>query len=197
MSLGAVDAFSACLRKRAPACAVELLEQGRGIFWSQLTRLRSPLDGLIGSGPGGKTLADEFTRLASLICNALNSPGADQHERVCHLNCELQRVMTDIRKLSGLSRFLLPLLFSDLQHAASRGPVVIVNVSEYSRVGQLGSRSYSVADHTGRDSRAMTVRAQRDDMTRDLVSFLRKLWDQIVSPIVDRLQMTHPSQPRT
>ena len=30
----AVDAFSACLRQRAPARAVELLEQGRGIFWN-------------------------------------------------------------------------------------------------------------------------------------------------------------------
>ena len=37
----AVDAFSACLRKRAPERTVELLEQGRGVFWSQLTRLHS------------------------------------------------------------------------------------------------------------------------------------------------------------
>jgi hypothetical protein len=40
----AVDAFSACLRNSAPACAVELLEQGRGVFWSQLTRLHFPLE---------------------------------------------------------------------------------------------------------------------------------------------------------
>ena len=38
----AVDAFSACVRKRAPARAVELLEQGRGVFWSQLMRLYFP-----------------------------------------------------------------------------------------------------------------------------------------------------------
>ena len=37
----AVDAFSACLRTRTPALAVELLEQGRGVFWSQFTRLHS------------------------------------------------------------------------------------------------------------------------------------------------------------
>jgi hypothetical protein len=40
----AVDAFSACLRYGHPANAVELLEQGRGVFWGQLIRLRSPLD---------------------------------------------------------------------------------------------------------------------------------------------------------
>ena len=36
----AVDAFSACLRERALAHAVELLEQGQGVFWSQLSRLQ-------------------------------------------------------------------------------------------------------------------------------------------------------------
>lgn len=55
----AVDAFSACLRNRSPTHAVELLEQGRGLFWSQLTHLRS-LDDVIASGSAGKTLADEF-----------------------------------------------------------------------------------------------------------------------------------------
>ena len=60
----AVDAFSACLRDDAssPARAVELLEQGRGAFWNQRTRLCFPLDDLIGSGSvGEKRLEDEFT----------------------------------------------------------------------------------------------------------------------------------------
>jgi CHAT domain-containing protein len=42
----------------------------------------------------------------------------------------------------------------------------------------------------------LTVRAKRADMTRELAFFLRKLWDQIVSPIVDCLQATLPSQSR-
>ena len=49
----AVDAFSACLRNADPARAVGLLEQGRGVFWNQLTRLRSPLDDVRASGPAG------------------------------------------------------------------------------------------------------------------------------------------------
>ena len=131
MSSLAVDAFSACLRKRAPAHAVELLVQGRGVFWSQLTRLRSPLDDVIVPGPAGKTLADEFTRLALFIRNTLNSPGADQHERLC-FNLKMQTVVTNIRELPGLSRFLLPSLFPALQLAASGGPVIILNASHYS-----------------------------------------------------------------
>ena len=128
----AVDAFSACLRERAPAHAVELLEQGRGVFWSQLSRLHSPLDDVaLVSSLAGKTLADEFTRLALLIRNALSLPGVEQHERLCRLNVELRTVVTNIRNLPGHSRFLLPSLFPDLQHAASGGPVIILNASKY------------------------------------------------------------------
>ena len=95
-------------------------------------RLYSPLEDVIASGPTGKTLADEFTRLASLVRDAVNSPSTDEHERVCHLNLEMQRVVANIRELPGLSRFLLPSLFPDLQRAASGGPVVIVYASQYS-----------------------------------------------------------------
>jgi CHAT domain-containing protein/tetratricopeptide (TPR) repeat protein len=203
----AVDAFSAFLRKCIPGRAVELLEQGRGVFWTQLTRLRSPLDDLIESGPAGETLADEFMRLSLLIRNALNSPGADQHERLCHLNYDMQRVVTTVRKLPGLSRFLLPFLFSDLQRAASGGPVIIVNASKYScdalivfldrdpvhiplQITQENVRDLATELHT------LTVRAKRADMTRELASFLRKIWDQIVSPIVHFLQATLPSRSR-
>ena len=199
----AVNAFSACVRKRAPARAVELLEQGRGVFWSQLARLHSPLEDVILASPAGKELADEFTQLASFIRNAVNSPGADQHEQVCHLNLEMQRAVTNIRNLPGLSRFLLPSLFPDLQHAASGGPVIIVNASEYScdALVVLLDRDpvhipLQVTLEDVRDLsmelRTLSVRATMVDMARHLAFFLRKLWDQIVSPIVDFLQTTHP-----
>ena len=203
----AVDAFSACLRERSPAHAVELLEQGRGVFWSQLVRLHSPLDDLSESSHAGKTLANEFTQLALLIRNGLKTPGADQHERLCRLNLKIQRVVTDIRKLPGLSRFLLPSLFPDLQRAAGGGPVIIVNASKYGcdslvvlfdqdpvhiplQITQEGIRELSNELHT------LTVRATRFDVTRELAFFLRKLWDQIVSPIADFLHTILPSQSR-
>ena len=204
----AVDAFSACLRNCSPTNAVELLEQGRGVFWSQLTRLQSPLDDVVlVSSPAGQSLADEFRRLAFLIRNALNLPGADQHEMLCRLNLELRTVVTDIRNLPGLSRFLLPALFADLQHAASEGPIIIVNASKHScdalivflgrdpvhiplRITQADVRELSKELHT------LTARATRDDVTKELAFFLRKLWDQIVSPIVNCLRVSHPSQSR-
>ena len=203
----AVDAFSACLRNCAPAHAVELLEQGRGVFWGQLTRLHSPLDDVVVSGPAGKTLADEFTRLAFLIRNTLNSPCADQHEQLCGLNLKLQTAVTAIRNLPGLSRFLLPSLFPDLQRAASGGPVIIVNASKYScdaLVIFLDRDPVHIplqitqddARHLSKELHVLTVRAKRADVTKELAFFLRGLWDQIVSPIVDYLKTTHPFQSR-
>ena len=204
----AVDTFSACLRERAPAHAVELLDQGRGVFWSQLSRLHPRLDdAVLVSSPAGETLADEFTRMALLIRNALTLPGSDQYEGLCRLNLELRTVVTNIRDLPGLSRFLLPSLPLDLQHAASGGPVIIVNASKYScdtlivfldrdpvhvllQITRIDVRELS------KELRTLTVRATWDDVTKELASFFRKLWDQIVSPIVGRFHTTHPPQLR-
>ena len=203
----ATDALSACLRNHSPSDAVELLEQGRGVFWGQLNRLRSPLDDVIASGPAGEVLANGFTRLTSLIRNALDSPGPSQHCQVCHLNSELEQVVSNIRELPGLSRFLLPPLFSDLQRAASGGPVIIVNASQYgcdalvvfvdrdpvhiplsitkARVRELSSELHNA-----------TERAKTTDVRRDLGVFLRELWNNVVSHIVEYLLTTYPRQSR-
>ena len=58
------------------------------------------------------------------------------------------------------------------------------------QITQQDARDLSTELHT------LSVRATRADVTKDLASFLRKLWDQIVSPIVDCLQMTNLSQSR-
>ena len=204
----AVDAFSACLRGCSPKDAVALLEQGRGVFWSQLTRLRSPLDDVIASGSRGRVLADEFTQKTSLIRTALDSPSPDQHDRVCRLNVELQGTITKIRtELPGLSHFLLPPPFSDLQQAALGGPVIIVNASKYGcdalvvlvdrnphriplSITQDGVRGMSSKLAT------LSVRTLSMDVTEDLTVILRELWDKVVSPIVGFLQTVHPSKSR-
>ena len=203
----AADAFSAGLRHRNSQKAVELLEQGRGVFWNQLIRLRSPLDDIVECGPMGRTLVDEFRRLTSTIRNAFDSPGADQHDRVCHLNVELQNVVSNIRQLPGLSRFLLPLLFRDLRAAAKDGPVIVVNASKYScdaliiladddpihiplSITQENVQKLSSTFH------ALTVLAKREDITRDLGFVLRELWDRVISPIASVLlqQVQHQSR---
>ena len=203
----AVDTFSACLRNRSPKDAVELLEQGRGVFWSQLTRLRSPLDDVTASSSTGKMLADEFAQQTLLIRTALASPGPDQHDRVCRLSVELQTVVTRIRQLPGLSGFLLPPLFSDLQRAARNGPVIIVNASEYgcdALVVLVDRNPVHIPLSITKDGvqelssklGTLTVRAKSMDVTRDLAIILRELWEEVVSPIVNFLRTVHALQSR-
>ena len=203
----AVDAFSACLRNHSPTDAIVRLEQGRGVFWNQLTRLHPPLDDVIASGQTGRMLADEFTKQTLRIRAALDSPGPDQHDRLCRLNVELETVVTKIRELPGVSHFLLPPLFSDLQQAACNGPVIIVNASTYGcdalvvlvdrypvhiplSITKDGVRELSSKLAT------VTARAKSMDVTRDLAILLRELWDEVVSPIVNFLQTVYPLQSR-
>ena len=204
----AVDAFSACLRSRSPKDAVALLEQGRGVYWSQLTRLRSPLDDVIASGSRGRVLADEFIQKTSLIRTALDSPGPDQHDRVCCLNVELQGTINKIRtELPGLPHFLLPPPFSDLQQAALGGPVIIVNASKYgcdalvvlvNRIPHHIPLSITKEGVQELSSKLgiLTVCAKSMDVTRDLAILLRELWDEVVSPIVNFLQQVQPFESR-
>ncbi|KAG2139071.1 hypothetical protein DEU56DRAFT_980461 [Suillus clintonianus] len=56
----ATDAFSCSVRCGALTTAVELVEQGRAVFWTQLARFSTPLDELSVSGDTGAALAEEF-----------------------------------------------------------------------------------------------------------------------------------------
>ena len=203
------DAFSACIRYGNPANAVELLEQGRGVFWSQLIRLRYPLDKVIATGDTGKKLADKFTQLASLLRNVLDTPhnAESQHDRACRLNIQLQDTVTEIRKLPGLSRFLLPPLFSDLQIAASGGPVIVVNASQYScdalivlpdrdPVHVVLPITKLRASELALELRSLTLRTRFGDVTKEFLMFLRELWDIVVFPIVTTLQEFYPRRSR-
>ena len=112
--------------------------------------------------------------------------------------------MSNIRQLPGLSRFLLPSLFSDLQSAAIDGPVIIMNASKYGcdahivfadkdpvyiplpvtkeDVRELSSRLRTLT----RDAKRMGIK----DMKKEFKIFFRKLWDKLVSHIVNVLQTT-------
>ncbi|KAG2151579.1 uncharacterized protein EDB93DRAFT_1327639 [Suillus bovinus] len=63
----AVKAASCALRSSDVCRAVELLEQGRTIIWTQMTRLRTPLDSFQTRGDHAVTLMKNFRDLSSLL----------------------------------------------------------------------------------------------------------------------------------
>ncbi|KAG2113255.1 TPR-like protein [Suillus cothurnatus] len=194
----AVDAFSCSIRHRALTTAVELVEQGHAVFWTQLAHLSSPFDELSLPGDTGKVLVEEFKQLSSRLHAMFDWSTEDQSSQIQQLTIQWNDVLSRIRMLPDCSRFLLPPLFSDLQKAADEGPVIIVNASQYSRdalivlrdqdpvhipiditqtyVSELSTEFQSVAEQFG-----------CSDQQDKLVGILRKLWHHIVEPVVQAL----------
>ncbi|KAG0702537.1 TPR-like protein [Suillus ampliporus] len=198
----AMDAFSCCVRRGALTTAVELVEQGRAVWWTQLARFRIPLDELSASGDAGHALAEEFKQLSFRLRTVFDASTEDHSPLIRQLTMQWDNVVSRIRLLPGFSRFLLPSLFSDLQKAAEDGPVIIVNGSKHScdalivtsaqdpilvplnislaEVSELSSEFQSVTDGAGFCDHRLE--------SKTIVSILRQLWDRVVGPIVQALK---------
>ncbi|KAG1842265.1 TPR-like protein [Suillus subalutaceus] len=144
----AVDAASCALRSGDVCRAVELLEQGRTIIWTQMTQLRTPLDTLKTRSDHAAALVKKFRDLSSL----LDKPPANYPEATSRVDVEAEaeaeaeaedtryrrlvkdwnRAVEEIRKIEGFSSFLLPPLFSNLQDAARDGPIIVLIASQSS-----------------------------------------------------------------
>ena len=110
--------------------AVEWLEQGRSMIWSQILQLRSGFDELRNSHP------DLANKLESL---SFQLEGAGSYEMKVQevaqavdyhiVASQREDLLTKVRQLPGFDRFLLPKELSELLPAATKGPIVMLNVS--------------------------------------------------------------------
>ncbi|KAG2113242.1 CHAT domain-containing protein [Suillus cothurnatus] len=196
----AVDAFSCSIRHCALITAVELVEQGRAVFWTQLARLSSPFDELSLPSDTGAVLVEEFKQLSSRLRAVFDWSTKDQSSQIRQVTIQWNDVLSRIHMLLDFSRFLLPPLFSNLQKATNEGPVIIVNASQYScnalivlrdqdpvhipiditqtYVSELSTKFQSVAEQFG-----------CSDQQNKLVGILHKLWHHIVKPVVQALRV--------
>ncbi|KAH7909374.1 TPR-like protein [Hygrophoropsis aurantiaca] len=205
------DSASCALRQHKPDTAVELLEQGRGVIWTQMANLRTPLEHLRGVSALGERLATDLQRISLQLDKSSegmqqgkgsSSRDAEaQHHR--HLAEEWDSVVSQVRQVEGFSRFLLPPLYSDLQQAAAEGPVIVINASKYSCDAIIillnGSPCHvplptiTLDDVSELSSTfASVLKGSRNQTQRtQIVSLLRKLWDLVVHPIVCELEKIH------
>ena len=144
----ACDAAASAILDDRPGLAVELLEQGRSVLWTQALKLRSDLSRLSEKAPGLAERLDsiraildspvpEVTRFPSgRATDSSPAPGGDrsQHD-VAELRRRMARewdeVLAQVRAIDGFEHFLAAVPYQELKAAASSGPVVIVNVSRY------------------------------------------------------------------
>ena len=129
--------------------AIETLERGRALLWSEMRHLRTSIDPLLDADPelGHKFAAlnrdlDDLTKSIAPI-HKLNMEDAvaddlragDQFgslfRRQRGLLKERDKLTSQIRTLPGFDRFMTFPLFDTLRSAASSGPVIIVNHSKH------------------------------------------------------------------
>jgi hypothetical protein len=122
--------------------AVETLERGRALIWSEMRGLRSSIDSLRASDPD---LADELAAInqdlevltLTLAQNDYGDGGEEGLEgmdpfgrlvvRQRGLLDDRDKLISRVRTRKGLESFLKPPSFDNLRSAAVRGPVIMIN----------------------------------------------------------------------
>ncbi|KIK39525.1 hypothetical protein CY34DRAFT_89051 [Suillus luteus UH-Slu-Lm8-n1] len=203
----AVDAASCALRSGDVRRAVELLEQGRTIIWTQMTRLRTPLDSLQTHSDHAAALVKRFRDLSSLLdkppaIHADGTPSVDVEAAATRYRRLVENwngVVEEIRTIEGFACFLLPPIFADLQEAARDGPIIMLIASRSSCHAIIIKHIQpptSIQLPTDFEKLTKLVHTFREAIGKDaspkgnqtaLIKALRKLWDDVVRPVAENL----------
>ena len=154
----ASDAAAAAAAANDPAQAVELLEAGRSILWTQASHLRHDLAALQERAPG-LAAALEASRAVLNTSSPSVARGPDMTGDASQARAAEQQLLDErrqaardwdaavdlVRRVEGFEHFLRPVPITDLRAAAANGPVVIVNISYH------GSQALIVTRATGPD----------------------------------------------
>ncbi|KAG1818642.1 uncharacterized protein BJ212DRAFT_1298707 [Suillus subaureus] len=150
-------------REEGHQVEIEFLEQGRGQQWSLASRLRTPLEDL-------KSASPELAHKLSEITKHLSGAQAIQYRR---LQEQWGAAVAEIRNLKGLSRFLFPPSYTELQAAACHGSVIILVASRYSCSSPIVA-PMSGDPHHGNMTR---ISDETSGVKEDLIVLLRTIWD--------------------
>jgi tetratricopeptide (TPR) repeat protein len=124
----AMTGASHALNLSFPEKALEIMEQGRAVFWTHSLRLRSPFDDV----PGG--LRDRLFILTQRLEKVTNASESSRDQQRVEREIaqrrkeseEFNSLVEQVRCLPGLERFMLPDEYSSLKEVAGRGPVVVL-----------------------------------------------------------------------
>lgn len=139
--------------------AIELLEEGRGVFWAQRLRLRTSFDSLPAD------LARELEKASREL-----GRDTDDHEGSSRIGVSehFYQLLDRARRLPGYSRFLLPDPFLTLAEAAAHGPVVILLTDKHSQCHAM------IVESTSSTVRHVLLPGMRAQDLKDIRSNLSK-----------------------
>ncbi|KAG1838002.1 hypothetical protein F4604DRAFT_1941886 [Suillus subluteus] len=179
----------------------------RTIIWTQMTGLRTPLDSLQTHSDHAVVLMQRFRNLSSL----LDKPPASHTDGTPRVAVEAEvawcrrlvedwnRVVEEIWRIEGFSRFLLSPLISDLQEAARDGPIIVLVACKLSCDAIIVPHKQppiSIQLRTNFDKLRRLVLALQEAIEREaspnenqsaLIKALRELWDDIIHLVVENL----------
>ena len=195
--------------------AVETLERGRALIWSEMRGLRTSTDQLRAANP---TLADKFVdinqRLEAVAMSVAQSDDdefgrRDTGRSIGHLVLTQQRLLAErnslishIQSLPGFEHFLKSPSFDFLNSATSHGPVIIVNqthILSHIILLRKNSRPFIISTPSSFSDRAnqlekdlIRVRKEKgldsEDYGRTLASVLADLYELVGKRVIDRLR---------
>lgn len=196
--LGSLAAATALNAGKTPEEALQLLEHGRGVIAGLLMDMRSDISHLQLKHP---TLAKQFrllrdeldspTNLTLTLATEKASPKEQQVQRRRKAEKEFSSVVEAVRAQLGFASFLQPPTTEDLTVEASRGPIIVINISSL-RCDALVVQHDAVQVIALPDVTQENLQQHAVHLQTRPSSSLEWSWHAICCPILEKLGFQEP-----
>ncbi|KAF4344217.1 30S ribosomal S17P protein [Fusarium beomiforme] len=177
---------------KTPFYALNILDKGRGVLAVAIEQIRGDVLDLEESHPG---LSHQFLQLRDVLDAPMESDDSASAQAVANRRAEatleLDNLIAEILKHPRFSSFLDSPCEEEFRAAASRGPVVVVNLSKFRcdaiLIEQHQIRSLALPD--------LTIETLNEQGRQDLLSspaMLKWFWDVAANPILYGLGIDGP-----
>ncbi|KAL3429257.1 CHAT domain-containing protein [Aspergillus tetrazonus] len=191
----ASDAAAVALNvEKGPAVALGYLEQGRALLATSLEEMRTDILDLQEQYP---LLAEKFVSLRDRLELPIDNNNFPAEEDIqsfyqAHANArhkaasDLDKLIDEIRTEPGFNDFLLPPNIVEMQAAAKRGPIILINTSDY-RCDAIIVEEHQIRSLNlpSLNNHGIKKRAEKGDLASP--NTLEWLWDAIASPVLQTL----------
>jgi CHAT domain-containing protein len=197
--------------------AVELLDLGRSVFWQQASPLRADLEELRAVNPqladqlgrvGRRIDVGTFSGSLEPISEYKVAGGGAtvaSEERLYLVN-EWESLLARVRKLPQFKHFLRPLPFRHLCQTATTRRIIIINVSKFGADALILNSAHRIdyvplpnvdletlhtlgCDVALQQPKNASAAQRRSYTTRYLKPALRMVWNDIINPIFNAIQL--------